>query len=252
MKSVSILIVVIGLSITTWAKDHSSDYQVGMFKSTETASDGTYSTASCGGFGCSGSAYNAHHNFHLVETKDGVYAIDAPTSVTGTVFASLATNGNAPTIHKAWFMDDLHDGDKVLFASKCGKHNFCQFWLPDPSKTGREILTTGRFAPAVAKTNTTSLCGTGKLSAAIEEEVCKTPGEPQAPDAADQSSDTSNPESEPAPTTAQPSPRPTVKPVVQVVPVQHPVAPKQSPPSQSQCRSIMTDSAGNTTCLDSN
>ena len=143
-------------------KDHSADYQVGTFSSTGTISDGSY--ANCSGGGCS--AYSAAHNIHYVSTADGVYAIEAPTSVAGTMLVGMMSGGNAPTIHKGWFMDNLHEGDKVLFAAKCktyrNNHTSCQFWLPNPDKTGKEILTMGGFSPAVAKTNTSQLCGTAR------------------------------------------------------------------------------------------
>ena len=79
-------------------------------------------------------------------------------------------------------MDNLHEGDKVLFAAKCDmKHSQhrCEFWLPNPDKTGKEVATLGSFSPAVAKTNTTALCGTGKLSAAVESQLCTPPAVPQ-------------------------------------------------------------------------
>jgi hypothetical protein len=173
----------IALAITpAFAKDHASRYQVGTFLSTERLGDGTYSYASCGSFGCSGSAYNASHNVHYVQIPDGLYAINAPVSVAGTFFLGLSTPGGiSPTVHKLWFMDDLHDGDKVLLTAKCNQHNLCQFWLPNPDKPGKEFITNGSFHPVVSKTNTTSLCGKGKLLAAVEEQVCNAAIATQAP-----------------------------------------------------------------------
>jgi hypothetical protein len=173
-------------------------YEVGIFMSSQQVSDGTYSTASCGSFGCNGSAYNAAHNVHLVSTPDGIFSIEAPVSVAGTFLLGMATNGNSPTVHKAWFMDDLHEGDKVLFSAACNKHNRCTIRLPNPDKPNKEILTLGFFFPAIAKTNTTVLCGTGKLTADVEAQVCAqenpppppaapspvSPGEQQTPSAA--------------------------------------------------------------------
>ncbi len=172
MKRIACLIVIV--ASCAFATDHSSAYQVGIFKETQAVSDGSYSSASCGTLGCSGSAYNASHNVHFVQTADGVYTIAAPISVGNTLLLGLSTpGGDAPTVHKAWFMDQLHDGDKVLFAVGCNKHNQCTFWLPNPDKVGKEIVTEGWFAPAVAPSNTTSLCGTGKLTAAVEAQVCQ-------------------------------------------------------------------------------
>jgi hypothetical protein len=147
-------------------------YEVGIFMSSEQVSDGSYSTASCGSFGCNGSAYNAAHNAHLVRTDNGIFSIEAPVSVAGTILLGMVNNGNAPTVHKAWFMDDLHEGDKVLFSAACDKHNRCTIRLPNPEKPTKEITTLGFFYPAVAKTNATILCGTGKLTADVEAQVC--------------------------------------------------------------------------------
>ena len=158
-------------------------YEVGTFMSSRQVSDGTYSTASCGSFGCNGSAYNAAHNVHLVSTPDGIFSIEAPISVAGTILLGMVSNGNSPTLHKAWFMDDLHEGDKVLFSAKCGKHGRCTIRLPDPDKPNKEILTLGFFFPAIAKTNTTVLCGTGRLTADVEAQVCAQ-GSPPSPPAA--------------------------------------------------------------------
>ncbi len=153
-------------------KDHSAEYKVGTFMGTQPVSDGSY--AHCSGAGCS--AYNAAHNIHMVTTEDGAYAIEAPTSLAATIVVGVLSRGNSPTIHKPWFMDDLHEGDQMLFAAKCDmKHprHYCAFWLPNPDKTGKEFSTRGWFTPAVAKTNTTSLCGMGKLSASVEAQVCR-------------------------------------------------------------------------------
>ncbi len=147
-------------------------YEVGIFMSSEQVSDGSYSTASCGSFGCNGSAYNAAHNVHLVRTDNGIYSIEAPVSVAGTVLLGMLNNGIAPTVHKAWFMDDLHEGDKVLFSADCNKHNRWTIRLPNPDKPTKEITTQGFFYPSIAKTNATTLCGTGKLTADVEAQVC--------------------------------------------------------------------------------
>ena len=52
-------------------------------------------------------------------------------------------------------------------------------------------MTDGRFEPAVAKTNTNALCGTGKLTADVEAQVCTpqaapVPDQTPAPEAAPQ------------------------------------------------------------------
>jgi hypothetical protein len=167
MKKLGLLILAFVVFAQAKEKDHSAVYMVGTFTGTGQVSDGSYSN--CSGGGCS--AYSAAHNIHTVITENGAYTIEAPMSVGGTVLVGIMSSGNSPTVHKAWFMDNLHEGDKVLFAAKCDmKHSQhrCAFWLPNPDKPGKEFLALGGFAPAVAKTNTTSLCGMGKLSVNVE------------------------------------------------------------------------------------
>ncbi len=154
-----------------FAKDKPA-YEVGTFLSTTQQSDGVFSSASCGRYSCSGSAYSAAHNVHTLSTPEGAYMLEAPTSVVGTIILGSLTGGNAPTIHKAWFMDNLHEGDKVLFSASCNRRNNCTFRLPNPDRPDKEIVTVGYFAPATAKTNAAVLCGTGKLSLAVEAQVC--------------------------------------------------------------------------------
>jgi hypothetical protein len=147
-------------------------YQAGTYISSTKVNDGSYSTASCGSFGCSGSAYSAAHNVHFVRTEAGVYGIESPTSGAATFLNAMANNGVSPTLHKAWFMDQLNEGDTVLFSAVCNNHNYCRISVPNPDKPEKVIMTNGFFRPALAKTNATSFCGKGKLSAELEIKVC--------------------------------------------------------------------------------
>lgn len=165
-------------SVQAHAKDHSEEYKVGVFSATGQLSDGSF--ANCKGNGCS--MYSAAHNIHYVRTPDGMYAIEAPVSVGRSILLGVLTDGVAPMVHKEWFMDQLHEGDKILFASQCNKHNNCTFWLPDPDHTGKEFATLGYYRADAAKTNTQTLCGKGKLSPAVEAQVCPaTPAAGAAP-----------------------------------------------------------------------
>lgn len=156
------------LTIPALAKDHVSEYQVGVFSATGQANDGNMT--SCAGHNCR--TVNQGHNVHYVNTAEGTYAIEAPVAVASSVFLALATDGIANIQHKQWFMDQLHEGDKVLFASKCNKHGNCVIWLPNPDKVGKEVQTLGSFSPNNAKTNTQTLCGKGKLKPEVEAAVC--------------------------------------------------------------------------------
>jgi hypothetical protein len=165
---IAVVFLLLLVATPAFAGDHASEYQVGVFSATGQLSDGSF--AHCQGGNCS--AYSAAHNIHYVRTNTGMYAIAAPISIGWSLTAAVLTDGMAPTVYKQWFMDQLHSGDKILFASKCTKHNNCVFWLPDPDKTGKEYVAYGYYRPDVAKTNTQSLCGKGKLPQEVEAQVC--------------------------------------------------------------------------------
>jgi hypothetical protein len=176
IKTSAVAIIVASLTVfaaSALAKEKEKPpYQAGTYISSTKVDDGSYSSAACGSFGCSGSAYSAAHNVHFVQTEAGVYGIESPTSGAATFLNAMANNGVSPTLHKAWFMDQLNEGDTVLFRAVCDRRNYCRIGVPNPDKPEKEILTNGFFRPAIAKTNATSLCGKGKLTAEVEMRVC--------------------------------------------------------------------------------
>jgi len=169
MKVMLSAVTVLTLVVTpAFAKDHAAEYQAGTFSSTGQLSDG--SIAQCNRGNCS--TRGAAHNVHYVRTDDGMYIIEAPISVGVSILEAYATAGMGPTIHKEWFMDQLHEGDQVLFRASCNKHNDCQFWLPNPDHDGKEYRTLGIFRPDQAQTNTAALCRSGKLKPEVSARVC--------------------------------------------------------------------------------
>ena len=156
-------------------KDHSADYKVGVLQSTESVNTGTFTSCD---HGCM--SQSTGHNVHYIVTDEGAYLISAPTSLGLSMLQGAFVSPNLPDVHIQWFLDDMHAGDKVLFAAECDKHNNCRFWLPKPDQQGKEYHTTGWFRPRVTKTNTNQLCGTGKLSAAVEAQVCNSTPAPAA------------------------------------------------------------------------
>ena len=153
MKAIAFLALALA-AIPALAKDHASQYQVGILTS----------------------QYEPRFHTHYVQTADGLYSIEAPSSVG----ESIISGGGESYVNRQWFMDDLQQGDKVLFASKCpGKRRICDLWLPDPRHPGKEFHTMGHFWPGGGETNTQTLCGKGKLKPEVEAQVC--PAAPAAP-----------------------------------------------------------------------
>jgi len=166
-------------------RDHSAEYQVGTFVETQRVDTGSVSQERSGGVlgGRNVRTQNLGHTAAVVSVPNGQYTIEQPFSAGAAILG-----GSTVDPHRAWFMDQMHAGDKVLFAVKCDKHNHCQIWVPNPDKPGKEILTFGQFEPGVAKTNTNALCGTGKLPADVEAQACtpQASNGPAAPSPAEQ------------------------------------------------------------------
>ena len=128
---------------------------------------------------------------HLLHTDSGDYRVEAPVNKGASFMSALAAGmANVPaaatTYHNKWFLDGVQPGTKVLFAVHCASPNkkhpnmtvACGFWFPDPDSTTHEYATAGDFTPYIrgdgsntAKT-ANALCGTGKLNAATEAQIC--------------------------------------------------------------------------------
>lgn len=128
---------------------------------------------------------------HLLYTDAGDYRVEAPVNKGASFMSAMAASmanapGAAQTFHNKWFLDHVQAGTKVLFASECSKPSKkhptdvvrCRFWFPDPDSTPHEYETIGDFTPYLTGdgSNTqkaaNTLCGTGKLNAATEAQIC--------------------------------------------------------------------------------
>ena len=157
MKVAAVLTLAM-LAIPAFAKDHASQYQVGILTS----------------------EYQPKYHTHYLQTADGQYSIEAPSSVGESIGAAVVTGGATSFVNQRWFIDGLPEGSKVLFASKCPSgRRICDFWLPDPNHPGKEFHTMGHFWPGSGGSNTQTLCGKGKLKPEVEAQVC--PAAPAAP-----------------------------------------------------------------------
>lgn len=128
---------------------------------------------------------------HLLHTDAGDYRVKAPVNKGMSFLSAMAAAGanrpyDAQTFHNKWFLDHVPAGTKVLFAVGCSapsrKHPNdtvrCLFWFPDPDSSTHEYETLGDFTPYIvgdgSNTQKTAdvLCGKGKLSPAVEAQVC--------------------------------------------------------------------------------
>jgi hypothetical protein len=128
--------------------------------------------------------------FHFLHTDSGDYRVEAPVNKGRTFAAALGNDRyhTAPVFHNKWFLDNVQPGTKVLFSAHCSNPNKkhpndpvkCEFYFPDPDSDSHEYATMGDFTPYTAgdgsntQKTANSLCGTGKLNAATEAQICRT------------------------------------------------------------------------------
>jgi hypothetical protein len=125
---------------------------------------------------------------HLLHTDAGDYRVEAPVNKGLTFLSAMGSNAYNPakTYHNKWFLDNVQPGTKVLFSSECAKPNKkhpndavrCTFYFPDPDSSDHEYATLGDFTPFTAgdgsniQKTANTLCGTGKLKADVEAQLC--------------------------------------------------------------------------------
>ena len=111
-KYIAMTTLALTTTLGAYAADHSAEYMAGTLSTTGQVSDGTY----VNGQGRGANIRTAAHNVHYVETEAGIYTIESPTAVGKNIAIALMAPGAAiPSLHKQWFMDQLHEGDQVLF-----------------------------------------------------------------------------------------------------------------------------------------
>lgn len=165
---------------------HASQYQVAILDQNlrvETGTDVTLAKTQT-----DGKLSGGGQGIHLLHTDTGDYRVEAPVNKGLTFLSAMGSNAYRPaqTFHNKWFLDNVQAGTKVLFASECGKPNKkhpaqavrCEFWFPDTDSTEHEYATIGDFTLYLqgdgsnTQKTANTLCGTGKLSAATEAQIC--------------------------------------------------------------------------------
>ncbi len=166
--------------------NHASQYQVAILD--ENLRVATGSDATLGKTSTDAKLSGGGQGVHLLHTDAGDYRAEAPVNKGLSILSAMGSNAYHPavTYHNKWFLDKVQPGTKVLFASSCAKPSRkhptdavrCTFWFPDPDSTTHEYETFGDFTPYQAgdSSNTqktaNTLCGTGKLNAETEAQIC--------------------------------------------------------------------------------
>lgn len=161
MKTKTTAIFLLLLTSFLYAKDKPK-YQVGVFVGTSDTNDGTITKKDCVGLlDCGAVTKSLGRTQYSVRTPEGDYIMESPVNSLGK--------------HQPWFMDNLAEGDKVVFSASCKKDGYCIIRMPNPDKPDKTITMSADFRPSQGKSNATTLCGTGKLSAEVEVQVCPKP-----------------------------------------------------------------------------
>jgi hypothetical protein len=193
MKTIlAIFIAILGLSSLNAQKPqktykHASEYQVAILDQNLRVATG--SDVTLGKNMTDAKLSGGGQGIHLLHTDGGDYRVEAPVNSGMSILSALGSNAYHPAqvYHNKWFMDKVQPDTKVLFASECVKPSKkhpndavrCTFWFPDPDSVDHEYMTSGDFTPYIGgdgsntQKTANTLCGTGKLNAATEAQICK-------------------------------------------------------------------------------
>jgi hypothetical protein len=184
--TITVLLVALPTALTqnTKAYKHASEYEVADLDQNLHIDTGTDVTL--GKTETDAKLGRGGEGFHRLHTERGDFRVEAPINKGRTIALAMVSTVRTPVIHNQWFLDNVQPGTKVLFASHCAKPSKkhpaetvrCTFWFPDPDSTTHEYETIGDFTPYITGdgSNTqaaaSALCGTGKLKAETEAQIC--------------------------------------------------------------------------------
>lgn len=130
MKTTTAILLLL-LTSFLYAKDK-PEYQVGVFVGSSDTNDGTITKKGCVGLlNCGAVTKSLGRTQYSVRTPEGDYIMELPVNSLGK--------------HQPWFMDNLTEGDKVVFSASCKKDGYCIIRMPNPEKPDKTITTVSRF-----------------------------------------------------------------------------------------------------------
>lgn len=188
MKKAIVIIAVIALSLvgSVFAKDHSNDYQVGIFVSATGVADGTITSTLHGdGTTVAGDVYANHVGAYRIKVADGTWLVTTLSQTQDSMLRGMGMTPEHFKSEKANPLDGLKNGDKVLFRLHERRYlngKFTLMAIPYADNPNKEVEFSTRFEPDIAPSkpdkptdNVKAMCDAHKLSPELEKQLCVTP-----------------------------------------------------------------------------
>jgi hypothetical protein len=181
-------------------KDKSNDYQMGTFLSASAIEDGTITSTLRGdGTTVAGGVYANHVGVYRIKVADGTWYVTTLTQTQDSMLRGMGMTPQHFKSEKANPLDELKNGDRVLFRLHERHYlngKFTLMAIPYAGNPDKEVEFSTRFEPDVAPAkpekptdNVKAMCDSHKLSAELEKQYCSAPATttpPTAPEATPQ------------------------------------------------------------------
>jgi len=184
--SVALFILLGGITgIEAFAKDHSSEYQMGTFISSSAAQDGTITSTLHGdGTTTAGAVFANQIAVYKIQVADGIWVLNTYTQNKDSMIRNMGMTPVHLKSEKSNPLDVLKNGDKVLF--RVEKHRLLNgvetsIFIPFADNPDKEFRFIGYFTPSIplasqpakATDNVKAMCNARKLSPELEKQYCQ-------------------------------------------------------------------------------
>jgi len=169
-KFITIALLSLVLAGAAFAKDHSSDYQMGTLVRAGKVDTGMWrDTTSCGTTVCSGGISEITENHYYIKVADGTWV--------------LYPNWGDESKHNPLLL--MKPGDNILFRIEQKRKlngTFPYAYIPRADDPDKEIMLAAKFVPDIAPSvvekpsdNVKAMCDAHKLSPELEKQLCVVP-----------------------------------------------------------------------------
>jgi hypothetical protein len=180
VKSTAAALLLTGLA---FAKDHSSEYQMGTLVTAEVIADGTITSTLHGdGTTVAGGVYANHVGIYTVRVENGSWKLETMTQANDAMLRRMGMTPAHFKSEKSNPLDALKNGDKVLFRVERHKKlngTETDAYIPYADNPNKEVTFVAIFVPDVVpqqahkpSDNVKAMCDAHKLSPELQKQFC--------------------------------------------------------------------------------
>ena len=176
MKNLSVLILVLMLGLTAFARDHSEEYQIGSV-SKLTVKEGWVDTTTCSGpsgnVQCSGGITDTYSDVYVFTYNDGTQVVLRHVALRADTLKTLnlETSSTVKVLYRVERKHGLVSVDYVVIPAADNPKKEGWYYMDGHFK--KPSAKADAPAPATDQSNLAAMCGSDKLSPELKAQYCK-------------------------------------------------------------------------------